>query len=129
MKKTIKDTTPADRLLFLFLISICIAGIFISKDALSRNSDVVIEIDGKPVYTLPLQTDRLLSIEGAYGNIIMEIKEGKVRVKEAHCPNQICAKEGWTSRGVIVCLPNKIIIFVGSSNKKKQQPGIDAITG
>ena len=128
MKETIKNTTLADRLLFILLISVSIAGIFISRDALSQGSDVIIEIDGKPAYTLPLYANRLLSVGGPYGNTLIEIQGGKVRVKEAHCRNQICVKEGWISKGVIVCLPNKLVIIVGGS-KKDQQQGIDAITG
>lgn len=128
MKETIKNTTLADRLLFLFLISLSIAGIFISREALSQESEVVIEIDGKPAYTLPLYADRQLSVAGPYGNTLIEIKGKKVRVKEAHCPNQICVKEGWISKGVIVCLPNKLVIIVGGSNKD-QHPGVDAVTG
>jgi len=128
LKETIKNTTLADRLLFILLISVSIAGIFISRDALSQGSDVIIEIDGKPAYTLPLYANRLLSVGGPYGNTLIEIQGGKVRVKEAHCRNQICVKEGWISKGVIVCLPNKLVIIVGGS-KKDQQQGIDAITG
>ena len=128
MKETIKNTTVFDRLLFLALFSVSIAGIFISRDALSQGSDVIIEINGKPAYTLPLYSDRLLPVDGPSGNTLIEIKEGKVRVKEASCRNQICAKEGWISKGVIVCLPNKLVIIVGGSKKTRQQ-GLDAITG
>jgi len=128
LKETLKNTTLADRLLFLFLIFLSVTGIFISREALSQGSEVVIEIDGKPAYTLPLYEDRLLSVRGSYGDTLIEIKGKKVRVKEAHCPNQICVKEGWISRGVIVCLPNKLVIIVGGS-KKDPQPGIDAVTG
>lgn len=117
-----------DRLLFLLLISLSIAGIFVSRDALSQGSEVIVEIDGKPMYTLPLYEDRLLSVGGPYGDTLIEIKEKKVRVREAHCPNQLCVKEGWISKGVIVCLPNKLVIIVGGS-KKDQHPDIDAVTG
>ena len=77
MKETIKNTTLADRLLFILLISVSIAGIFISRDALSQGSDVIIEIDGKPAYTLPLYADRLLSVDGPYGNTLIEIQGKK----------------------------------------------------
>jgi hypothetical protein len=128
LKETIKNTTLADRLLFLFLVSLSIAGIFISREALSQGSDVIIEVDGKPAYTLPLNADRLLSVDGPFGPTLVEIERGKVRVKESHCRNRICVREGWISRGVIVCLPNKLVIMVGGSNKHQKQ-GIDAITG
>jgi len=128
LKETIKNTTLADRLLFFLLISLSVSGIFISRDALSQGSDVIVEVDGKPAYTLPLNADKRLSIDGPYGPTLIEIEKGKVRVKESHCRNQICVKDGWTSRGAIVCLPNKLVIIVGGSNKYQKQ-GIDAITG
>jgi hypothetical protein len=128
LKEAIKNTTLADRLLFLLLISVSIAGIFISRDALSHGSDVLIELDGKPAYTLPLYENRLVPVGGPYGITLIEIQGGNVRVKQAHCRNQICVREGWISKGVIVCLPNKLVIIVGGS-KKDQQQGIDAITG
>jgi hypothetical protein len=49
-----------------------------------------------------------------------------VRVKEAHCPNLICVKEGWISRGAIVCLPNRIVVLVGGGKARKD---VDAVTG
>jgi len=128
LKETIRNTTLADRLLFLFLVSLSVAGIFLARDALSQGSDVIIEVDGKPAYTLPLNVSRLLSVDGPYGPTVVEIEGGKVRVKETHCRNQICVREGWVSRGVIVCLPNKLVIMVGGGNKRQEQ-GIDAITG
>ena len=128
MKETIKNTTLADRLLFFFLVSLSIAGIFISREALSQGSDVIVEVDGKPAYTFPLNAGRLLSVDGPYGPTLIEIERGKVRVKESNCRNQICVREGWISRGVIVCLPNKLVIIVGGSDKYQKQ-GIDAITG
>jgi hypothetical protein len=128
LKETLKNTTLADRLLFFFLVSLSVAGIFISRDALSQGSDVIVDVDGKPTYTLPLNVSRMLSVEGPYGPTLIEIEKGKVRVKESHCRNQICVREGWISRGVIVCLPNKLVIIVGGSNKYQKQ-GIDAITG
>jgi hypothetical protein len=128
LKETIKNTTLADRLLFFFLVSLSIAGIFISRNALSQGSDVIVEVDGKPAYTFPLNINRLLSVDGPYGPTVIEIEKGKVRVKETHCRNQICVREGWISRGAIVCLPNRLVIIVGGSDKYQKQ-GIDAITG
>jgi hypothetical protein len=74
-----------------------------------------------------LNVSRILSVDGPYGPTLIEIENGRVRVKESNCRNQICVREGWISRGVIVCLPNKLVIIVGGSNKYQKQ-GIDAIT-
>lgn len=128
MKEVIKNTTLADRLLFLFLIATSIAGIFIAKEAMSQGSDVIIEINGKPAYTFPVNINRTIPVSGPYGNTVIEIKDRKVRIKEVHCPNQLCVKEGWISKGVIVCLPNKILVIVGGSGNNPEK-NIDAITG
>jgi hypothetical protein len=126
LKRIFHNTTLADRLLFIFLISVSIAGIFISREAMSQSSEVSIEVDGRQVYTLPLDVNKLIPIDGPYGKTVIEIKDRRVRVKEAHCPNQICVKEGWISRGAIVCLPNRIVVLVGGGKARKD---VDAVTG
>jgi hypothetical protein len=127
MRRSIKNTTVADRLLFVLLIAASISGIFISREAMSQSSDVIVEIDGKPVYMLPLTVDKTISVKGLQWDTVIEVKDRKVRIREAHCPNQICVKEGWISKGVIVCLPNRIVVFVGG----RRDPGkdLDAVTG
>lgn len=103
---------------------ISVGGIFITQEALPKGSDVIIEINGKPEYTFPLDIDRKIPIKGNYGDCRVEIKDKKVRIAESDCPKKLCVEEGWISRGVIVCLPNRVIVFVGSSDSD-----IDAITG
>jgi len=128
LKTVIKNTTIADRLLFLFLITASVAGIFVSREAMPKGSDVIIEIAGKTAYTFALDTDRTFPVPGPLGVTVVEIKGRKVRVKEAHCPNRLCEKQGWVARGAIVCLPNRIVISVGG--KADDTPkGVDAITG
>lgn len=128
MKEVIKNTTIADRLLFIFLITISIAGIFITREAMSQGTDVYLEVDGKLEYSLPLDNNRTISVNGLIGNTIVEISGKKVRIKEAHCQNQICVRQGWVSKGAIVCLPNRIVVIVGGSAGRNVK-GLDAITG
>lgn len=93
-----------------------------------RGSDVVVEVDGKTAYTFPLDTDKMFSVPGPYGETVVEIKDGKVRVREAHCPNRLCEKQGWIAKGSIVCLPNRIVITVGGKTAVSPK-GVDAVTG
>jgi hypothetical protein len=127
LKRIIRNTTIADRLLFLFLIAVSVSGIFYTREALSQSSGVVIELDGKPEYTFPLNIDRTLAVNGPIGKAVIEIKGGKVRVAEAPCPNQICVKEGWISRGAIVCVPNRLVVLVGGG--KRPDRDVDAVSG
>jgi hypothetical protein len=127
LKKVIKNTTMADRLLFLFLMAISVSGILYTREAVSQSSDVVIELDGKPQYTFPLNIDRTVLVTGPIGKAIIEIKGGKVRIAEAPCPNQICVREGWISRGAVVCVPNRLVVLIGGGNKPYKD--IDAVSG
>jgi hypothetical protein len=128
LKTVIRNTTVADRLLFLVLVTVSVSGIFISREAMPQGSDVVIEVDGKAAYTFPLNKAGTFPIPGPLGDTVVEIKDKKVRVKEAHCPNRLCEKQGWVAKGVIVCLPNHIVISVGGKAGSAPQ-GVDAITG
>ncbi len=125
MKRAIKNTTIADRLLFALLIAVSAAGLFYTREALSQGSDVVIEVQGRPVYTLPIEADREVPVSGTHGKALVEIRDGRVRMKEADCNNHICMKQGWISRGTIVCLPNSIVVIVGTGIRR----GLDGITG
>jgi hypothetical protein len=128
LKEIIKNTTFADRLLFLSIIVFSISGIFIAKQAMPSGTDVIIEIDGKPEYKFPLNINRTFQVSGLDGKMVIEIREKKVRVAESDCPKKYCVKQGWVSKGVIVCLPNKILVIVGGYRKNLKKD-IDAITG
>ncbi len=128
MKTVIKNTTAGDKLLFVFLVTVSIAGIFISREAMPQGSNVIIEVNGKPAYTFPVDKDNVVAVPGPFGDTVVEIKNRKVRVKEAHCPNKICKRQGWVSKGVIVCLPNHIVISVGGESSGGPE-GVDAVTG
>ena len=128
MKTVIKDTTVGDKLLFLLLVAASVAGIFISREALPQGSGVIVEVNGRPQYTFPLDKDKTLAVPGPYGDTLVEIKNRKVRVREAHCPNRLCEKQGWVSKGVIVCLPNHIVINVGGKADMAPED-VDAVTG
>jgi len=127
MKRILGKTTWADRLLFFLLLAASLSGIFMAREAMPGSSDVVIEIEGRPVFTAPLADDRTISLQGVFGPVEVEIRSRQVRVKDAHCPNRLCMKEGWVSKGVIVCLPNKLVVFVGSRVSGKKD--LDAVTG
>jgi hypothetical protein len=128
MKRMIRTMTFADRLLFVFLLTASISGIFIAREALPESADVVVEINGRAVYTAPLSIDRKVLLNSICGETEIEIRSSRVRIKEAHCPNRLCMKEGWISRGVIVCLPNKLVVFVGGRGNRLKKD-LDAVTG
>ena len=79
---------------------------------------------GKVLHTLPLWEDTRLEIVSERGTNVVTVKDGKVAVTQADCPDQHCVNRGFCSGGAqIVCLPNRLVLeFVGKQ-------AVDGVTG
>lgn len=109
-----KMITPADKILIVVLL-LCTIGSFFTKNLLaSQGSLVIIELRDMPVYKGDLTEDRKITIRGAFGDVRVQIKEGKVAVVYAECPNKVCVRTGWRSFSgeSIICVPNRLIIRI-----------------
>ena len=82
-------------------------------------------VDGKTVYvykedrlfgTYPLERDRIVKIDEHNS---LQIKNAKVRMLKADCPDQRCIKQGASGILPIICLPNKVSVEVRSHASKK----------
>lgn len=109
-----KMITVGDKVLIVVLL-LCVAGSFVAKNLLdSPGSIVIIELKDKPVYKGDLMEDRKVTIKGDYGDVRIQIKDGKVAVVYAECPNKVCVRTGWRSLSgeSIICVPNRVIIRI-----------------
>ncbi|RMG68971.1 MAG: NusG domain II-containing protein [Nitrospirae bacterium] len=121
----LKDTRPLDWLILVLLIVIAASSLLYAKGLSSRMDDtVVVELNGKVVYRLSLRRDAKLMVKGPLGNTRIVISDGRVRVTDSPCPEKICVRQGWVKRGVIVCVPNRVVVTVGTQHRT-----VDAITG
>lgn len=79
---------------------------------------------GRLLTTLPLSEDTAFSVVSPNGTNVVTVKDGKVAVTQADCPDHYCMDRGWCSGGVqIVCLPNRLVLeFTGKAN-------IDGVAG
>ena len=70
-----------------------------------------------------VETIRLDQVTEAYtilvegedgGENLVEAAPGRIRMKSADCPDQVCVQQGWISDSTvpIVCLPHQVIIEV-----------------
>lgn len=52
------------------------------------------------------------------GQEVVEVTDGKIRVKSDNCPDQICVRTGYISKPgqTIVCLPHKFLIEIQTEN-------------
>ena len=124
----LKRTTTADKILLSVLILLSFSGIIFIKEVLPKGRTVQIEANGRPVYVLPVDKDRTVSVEGPEGRTVVEIKDHRVRVTESPCHNKLCIGQGWIGSGVIVCLPNKVVVTIGDHEDEINKI-VDAITG
>ena len=73
--------------------------------------------EGKILRTVDLSIDQQFTVETDSGYNVVTVKDGKIAVTEASCPDHYCMARGFCSKGAqIVCLPNRLIIeFLGEA--------------
>lgn len=103
-----------DQLLIAVILTIGVIafGIFSFRDS---GKEVVVYQNGRETMRFDLSKDVTLTLtNGENKENEMVIKNHKVSVHSADCPDQICVKQGEISgKGeVIVCLPHKLAIEI-----------------
>ena len=91
--------------------------------------------DGRAVFTASLAEDAVYVFTVGSGSVvryeegadheaynIIEVADGKVRVREADCRSQDCVHRGAADWGEIVCLPHSMRIEI---NGEEAQPPVD----
>ena len=116
----------------IFIIAILLiafalwVGMFLMQNG--NYASIRITIDGEEYGTYSLAEDQVISI----GNTnVCEIKDGKVNMIEADCPDHLCMKQKaiTDAGGTIVCLPNKVVIEgEKAAHSKDSSADFDAAT-
>lgn len=107
-----------DYLLFLFVIvNIVLTSVYIYFLPKKENPYIRIVVDNEVYGQYALDTDKEIYI---HDTNVCVIKDGKVYMKEANCPDHLCVHTKAIDHkgGSIVCLPNKVVIEVLSINKE-----------
>ncbi|MGI6069966.1 MAG: NusG domain II-containing protein [Blautia sp.] len=91
--------------------------------------NVRITVDGQLYGEYPLWKDQRIPIGETN---ICEIKNGRVRMIWANCPDQLCIHQkelDEKGQGSIICLPNKVVIEVTDKAGTDTGNGPDAVAG
>lgn len=90
----------------------------------SRGSKTAVITCGEVKSELSLEKDGVFTLEGAE----FEVKDGKIRIVNAACPDKLCEKTGFIGAPgqSIICVPNKITVFIGGENDGESA---DAVIG
>ena len=106
------------------LLSLCIVASYFLLGSGPDAARAKITSDGELVRIVDLHMDQEFTVETDGGYNIVTVKDGKIAVTEASCPDHHCMKRGFCSKGAqIVCLPNRLVIeFLGEAE-------IDSVVG
>lgn len=110
IKAMVSELKLADLVLIIFILAIgTISAINVFK---TKENSVVSVYKGDRLWgEYPLDVDRVVKVDE---HNTFQIKEGKVSMVYADCPDKRCVKQGSTSKLPIVCLPNKLVIQIKS---------------
>lgn len=115
--------------IFLCLVFICSFVFLISmyRKKGGENGYACIYQDGILVKTVSLEKEDTFFIKGkngAYNKI--SVKDGSIGIIEASCPDFLCGRMGYISKGPIpiTCLPNRLVIEIESEREAEEVDGV-----
>ncbi len=97
------------------LVFVLFFSLFLSNCSITNQTPVQIEIVS-PTKTIihPLHKEAIIPVEGKISQMLLEVKNNRIRVISSGCPDKICIKTGWISHGYefILCAPNQVSIRI-----------------
>lgn len=107
-------------IILIIVIVIILLPVAILLINLEDGRKALVKSGGKVIDTLSLEIDGTYTYKNDYGYNIVEIKDGKVRVIEADCPNKDCVNKGYIKRNneSVICLPHKFEVTIKSNDNE-----------
>ena len=100
--------------ILILLILVVAATAYLGHQFIGGNGGnvVKVKVDGKVTGTYSLDKDQTIEING--GTNQLRIKNGKAKMIDADCPDQLCVhqKEASKNHESIICLPYKVVVEV-----------------
>lgn len=104
---------------FALICALLIVSNMITNKAKGEVLYAIVTVEGKQKYKLDMNEDVEIVLSpdkysSLLGEMIIEIKDKKVRVKKEESPLHYCSMQGWVDSVArpIVCLPNAVIITI-----------------
>lgn len=104
---------------FVLVIGLLITSNIVTSKAEGKVKYAIVTIEGKQKYKLNMSEDKEIVLSkdkypSLLGEMIIEIKDNKVRVKKEESPLHYCSMQGWVDSVAkpIVCLPNEVVITI-----------------
>ena len=105
-------------ILLLLVLAGAVCAAFVLLRPAGEGTIARVTLDGEVVEEIDLSAvteGYTFTVEGPGGfSNTIEVEPGRIRVREAGCPDQVCVHQGYISDGTvpIVCLPNRLVIEI-----------------
>lgn len=117
---------------FVLILSLLIYGLsdFIFNAITSDELQAVVYVRDKEFGRYNMKVDQEVTIAGDLGDVVVEIKDEKVRIQTETSPLHICSLQGWIDKAYVqlICLPNSVIVQIENSNHHIPEPEIDGVS-
>ena len=113
MKALLAHMTGLDRLIVTTLLLTVLASFFL-LGARPQGEQVLVERDGRLLFTAPLAENRVVDLEGPLGPTRLEIRDGRARILSSPCPTKACIGMGAIARRgeLLACVPNQLLVRI-----------------
>ena len=92
------------------LLFVCIAASLLLMGG-SPAGRAQITSEGRVIKVVDLSMDQEFTVTTETGTNTITVRDGKIAVTEANCPDHYCMDRGFCNSGTqIVCLPNRLVI-------------------
>ena len=107
---------PGDFFIILVIAAAAVIMLISMRQADTGEKTALIIHDGIVVKKIRLDTldhTEIFEYSGKYPGVI-EAENGRIRFREAACPDQVCVHTGWISKNgqIAVCLPEGVLIKI-----------------
>lgn len=126
MRSYFKMIKPLDIIIVISLIILSFIPFFIFSvihaGTVGKAYTAVISVNGEEIKQIDLTGHRgreIFDVHSDAGHVnTIEVYEGKIRIREADCRDQVCVLTGYISKPgeTIVCLPNQVLIEITSDS-------------
>lgn len=113
----------------VFVIISLVAIVFVNTKHTNSTSKVAnVYYQNKLVHTFDLSKKEASNyeIQASNGLVVIESKDGKVRVVNETSARHICSIQGWSDSEIspIVCLPNELYVKIEGSQEENDVDGV-----
>jgi hypothetical protein len=122
-----RSMTVLDRVLVALLLIGAVSLFFLIGKG-PKGEHVVVEQQGRIVFTAPLSEDRTVSLAGPLGETVLTIRAGRARIISSPCTNKICMGMGEATHGgdLLACVPNDLLVRIDGATLR--DPGYDLLS-